>query len=573
MTETFTVISERVDDVPLLLSHLHRTGVQVRLDEHVISHVNWQGLSLGWVVECWLSHILSQADHRLNQVQAWAERRLETLSDCTGQAVRALDFSDDRLGDVLCALSDDEVWEPFERSLNQNMLRVYDLFPERVRLDSTSVSGCWNVTEDGIFQFGHSKDHRPDLPQIKVMMASLDPLGLPVVTQVVSGNRADDPLYIPAMREVREGLDRRGLLYVGDCKMAALQTRAFAQAGGDFYLCPLSDLQVSDETLNAYLFPVFDQTQSLSPVFREQLDEQKIQIAEGYTCQEVLTATVEGSEITWTERRLVVRSFKGQQAATQGLKSRLFKAQTALSALNHRGRGKKRFTDIAALQEAAETIVKEHRVVGLLKLIYEEDIHQRSLRRYRDRPARIDIQREVFVQAHVDEEALNRAIQKLGWRVYATNAKAEHLPLSQAILAYRESYLIERGFGRLKGQPLSLSPMYLQREDRATGLVRLLSIGLKALTLLEFVVRRGLALKKEKLAGLYAGNPKRTTDRPTAEQLLKTFQEITLTVIQEPHQIRRYLTPLSKLQQRILTLLDFPTSIYTRLYAVSCKPP
>lgn len=573
MSEPFRVISERVDDVPLLLSHLHGMGVQVRLDEHVILHGNWQGLSLGWVVECWLSHILSQADHRLNQVQAWAQRRLETLCGCTGQAVRALDFSDDRLGDVLCALSNDEVWEPFERSLNLDLLRVYDLFPERIRLDSTSASGCWNVTEDGIFQFGHSKDHRPDLPQIKVMMASLDPLGLPVATQVVSGNRADDPLYIPAMKEVREGLDRRGLLYVGDCKMAALQTRAYAQAFGDFYLCPLSDLQVSDEALDAYLLPVFDQTQSLSPVFREQLDGQKIQIAEGYTCQEVLTATVEGQQITWTERRLVVRSFKGQEAAKESLKNRLFKAQTALSELNHRGRGKKRFTDIAALQEAAQTIVKAHRVQGLLTLSYEEKLHQRCLRRYRDRPARVNIQTEVFVQTHVDEAALNRAIQKLGWRVYATNAQAEQLPLSQAILAYRESYLIERGFARLKGQPLSLSPMYLQREDRVTGLVRLLSIGLKALTLLEFVVRRSLAEKKEKLAGLYAGNPKRTTDHPTAEQLLETFQEITLTVIQEPHQIRRHLTPLSKLQQRILALLDFSTSIYTRLFAVSCKPP
>ena len=202
MTETLTVISERVDDVPLLLSHLQRMGVQVLLDEHVTTHGNWQGLSLGWVAECWLGHILSEADHRLNHVQAWAERRLETLCGCTGQPVRALDFSDDRLGDVLSALSDDGVWTAFEGALCRNLLRVYDLPVERVRLDSTSASGFWSVTEEGIFQFGHSKNHRPDLPQIKVMLASLDPLGLPVATQIVPGNRADDPLYVPAMTEV-----------------------------------------------------------------------------------------------------------------------------------------------------------------------------------------------------------------------------------------------------------------------------------------------------------------------------------------------------------------------------------
>ena len=50
----------------------------------------------------WLTHIISQADHRLNHAQPWAAKRLETLRGYTGQPVRALDFSDNRLGDVFC---------------------------------------------------------------------------------------------------------------------------------------------------------------------------------------------------------------------------------------------------------------------------------------------------------------------------------------------------------------------------------------------------------------------------------------------------------------------------------------
>jgi transposase len=56
--------------------------------------------------------------------------------------------------------------------------------------------------------------------------------------------------------------------------------------------------------------------------------------------------------------------------------------------------------------------------------------------------------------------------------------------------------------------------MYLNRDDHATGVIRLVSIGLRVLTLLEFLVRRQLAQEEGALAGLYAGNPKRTTDRP-----------------------------------------------------------
>src|SRR2546426_3893335 len=80
--------------------------------------------------------------------------------------------------------------------------------------------------------------------------------------------------------------------------------------------------------------------------------------------------------------------------------------------------------------------------------------------------------------------------------------------------------------------------MYVQRDDHATGLMRLLSIALRVLTLLEFVVRRQLKAEGATLAGLYAGNTKRETARPTAERLLEAFQEVTLTVVEGGHQVR-----------------------------------
>src|SRR2546429_543456 len=76
-----------------------------------------------------------------------------------------------------------------------------------------------------------------------------------------------------------------------------------------------------------------------------------------------------------------------------------------------------------------------------------------------------------------------------------------------------------------------------------------------------------------KLAGLYAGNPKRETDRPTAERLLEAFQDITLTITKGPQQTDRHVTALSPLQQRILEILGFSSALYTRLCAVSAEPP
>jgi transposase len=91
--------------------------------------------------------------------------------------VRSLDFSDDRLARGLELLGKEEPWQSFEAALNQHIVRVHKQKPEWVRIDTTTGSGYWQVTADGLFQLGHSKDHRPDLPQVKVVFATLDPMG------------------------------------------------------------------------------------------------------------------------------------------------------------------------------------------------------------------------------------------------------------------------------------------------------------------------------------------------------------------------------------------------------------
>jgi transposase len=262
---------------------------------------------------------------------------------------------------------------------------------------------------------------------------------------------------------------------------------------------------------------------------------------------------------------LVIRSQQLAQAGERALHARLAKAQAALTALNDRRRGQRRITELSALQTGVAAIVARYHVQGLLQGRYEAQTRQRPVRRYGDRPATVRVEQALHVTASVDPEAVAAAVRQLGWRVYAANQPADQLTPEQAVLAYRDQYLVERDMGRLKGRPLSLTPMYLERDDHATGLIRLLSVGLRVLTLLEFVVRRRLSAQRTVLAGLYTGNPKRTTARPTTERLLERFQGLTLTLIREGRRRRYHLKPLPRVQQRILALLDFPVDIYMRL--------
>jgi transposase len=565
MIEKLIIATERVDDIPVLLAQSDRMGIAELLDAYFQPHGNWAGTSLGLTTTIWLTHILSEGDHRMNQVQPWAATRLHTLQNCSGQMVRDQEWSDDRLSIVLDALRDDQKWQDFETALNQRIVRVYNLKPKRVRVDSTTASGYWTVTEEGLFQLGYSKDHRPDLPQLKVMLSALDPLGVPVATQVVSGERADDPLYIPAIEQVSASLHEHGLLYVGDCKMAALETRAFLQAQQDYYLCPLATKQMPDVVLAAYVQPVWAGKQALTPVFREREASQPELLAEGYEQTVTVSGQVKGKTISWTERHLIVQSIKLAKAARDALQARLAKAQVALGQLNEHKQGKKRYHDVASLQQAVQAILKQHRVEGLLTVTIEEQVEERWVRAYGNRPAEGRDERVLSVRSEVDTSAVEEAIRWLGWRVYATNQPKEVLPLEQAILAYREEYLVERGFGRLKGKPLSLSPMYLQSDQRATGLIRLLSIGLRVLTLLEFSARQHLADTKATVAGLYAGNPKRTTTRPTAEALLGAFQGIHLSLVTIGQQLHCHVSPLSEVQKHLLALWDLSPELYDQL--------
>lgn len=573
MNKIPTLITERVDDIPLLLGQMQRMSLPTLFDTHFPTHGNWTGLSLGWVSTVWLSSILSRGDHRMVHVEPWVAKRLWTLGVTTGQAVKRVDFTDDRLEIVLQRLSHDERWGAFESALNQHTVRVYDLSTQRVHIDSTSASAYATVSDEGLFQFGHSKDYRPDLPQVKVMQAVLDPLGMPLATDVVSGERADDPLYLPCIERVQASLGRRGLLYVGDCKMASRETRARIAAPGDFYLCPLPQVQLAEGEFDAALEAFWSGEEALTPVCRAGPTGEPELIAEGYEYPMAMSQQVGEQVPNWTERRLVVRSLRQAHAAEAALRARVAKAQAQIESLNQRGRGKKRFEAVSALRQAVVAIIQRYGVDDLLWFRLTPHVTPRPVRGYREQPARVDHDRQATVEVRVDAAALEVAVRRLGWRVYGTNQPVEQLSIEQAVLAYRSEYQVERSLGRLKGRPLSLTPMYVQRDDHATGLIRFLSVALRVLTLLEFVGRRQLAAEGTKLAGLYAGNPRRETNRPTAERLLEAFQDITLTIVKGSQQTDRHVTTLSSLQQRILELLGFSSALYTRLRTVSSEPP
>ena len=385
-TEPRLLRVEVVADLPVLWATLERLDLPGTLDRHFPAPRNWKGpLTPGEVLAVWLLFILSQGDHCLNHVEPWVAQHQGTLSSLLGKEVLPSCAHDDRLADWLTRLGASDSFSVLERDLNQQTILVYQLPTDLVRIDTTTANSYAEVlSQQGLLQFGHSKDD-PDRPQLKIAAGVLDPLGMPPVTAVVPGNSTDDPLHVPIIQAVQQSLGVGGRTYVGDCKMAALATRAFVAAGADLYLCPLSENQIGRAERHKLLQPVWHGTQALEQVWRPGAEGQPDElVAEGFSLDVELTATVDETAVRWTERRWLVRSQAYAQAPEAALERRLGRATQALRELVVRKRGKKQLFH-AELMEAAQAIVTREGVDGLLSYTAQALMTTRQVRAYRDR--------------------------------------------------------------------------------------------------------------------------------------------------------------------------------------------
>jgi len=566
------IITERIDDVALLIGQMVTMGFPEVLDRHIPRHWKQRGLSWGWTAVTWLAYILTEGDHRKVSVETYITGMHHTLSQLTGQRIEPLDFSDDRLSHLLTHLSKTTYWHQIERDLNARSIEVYKLSQDVIRCDATTVSGDHEVTTEGLLQFGHSKDD-PSRPQIKVMMGSLDPLGMPLATDVLSGERADDGLYVPIIERIRTGLSTAGLLFVGDCKMSAWATRMHIVEHHDFYLSPLPLTGETAAAMEGWITAGIAKGEAgeLARIVRTNDRAQEVLTAEGYELERSCCA--QDGDAVWTERVMVVRSPMHAQQQVAGLEKRLLQAQTQLAALTPpRGRGKRQITDEATLVEATNTVLKEHRVAGLLSIAWEQQVERKTQYVGRGRGAAgrhkrvIETSRYQITRIARQEDNIAERTRRFGWQAFVTNAVQKRLSLQEAVLCYRNEYRVERLFNRLKSR-VHIAPLFVTLNDQIEGLTYLLTLGVRVLTVMEFVLRRSLQTGQAKLPGLHPENKQKRTDTPTAERLLKAFADVSLTIIKNAagEEILRRVTPLSGVQEAILQRLGLGTHLYRQL--------
>lgn len=555
------MITERVDDIPLLLHELQKSSLIELLNEHFPDHGNWQGLSGGAVTTTFLGYTLSRNDHRLSHVEDWASERLYTLRYSLNEpTLQASDFSDDRLGALADKYADDEAWYGFEQAHNQKLLQVYDLNPsnEAIRLDPMIVQSHRAVAGD--FQMGFAKQHRSDLPQIKAMVATLDPLALPLCSVIVPGNTADDVLYIPAIDQMAAYLPNSGQLLVGDSKMDARATREYIHNKGHYYLTPLSLKQCSVEMMQTYLSE--KPAEEDLAIWREKDKSGKSIIkAKAFEKQAVIESS-DGS-YCWKERRTVVHSPAYAKRQRASFEDRMAKAQAALDEVFTRKQGKKRLDKFPQAKQAVHKILTKYRVSKFIDIRIHSHQKTKTTRSYSDKPKTVSTETSFSLEYALNQSLIDQHRQRMGWRVYATNAPQQQFDTLKVVQCYRSQYRIEHKFDELLHRLTALMPLFLHKPHRIKALIRLLLLALKAATLIQYKVRERLKDTGQQLKELYPGNPGRATDKPTTNLLLKAFEYINLVILKVDDKIVAQITGLKSMQLKILELLEVPPEKYT----------
>jgi transposase len=368
-------------------------------------------------------------------------------------------------------------------------------------------------------------------------------------------------------------LKKTGLLYVGDCKLGSWDNRLDIQGLEGHYLCPLPNTGETAKNLPGWIDQgvALDERDELT-VFavKNAKGEEEVKV-KGYEIVREHTAEKDGKEIKWDERVLIANSPRHAQVQEKGLEKRMRHAEEKILALTpERGRGRRQITEEADLIVAVEGILKKHKVDGLVTYEYIKEVEREEKyigrgRGSRNREKRVlERIRYVITKVDRDGERVHAEVKRFGWKVFVTDVPAQTVSFVEAMTCYRKEYRVERIFHRLKSR-LEISPPFVKRDDQVIGLTHLLTLGVRVLTLIEYVVRRSLARGNERLVGLHLENPKKATDTPTSERILKAFSEINLTIMNTGHDIIRHLSPLSRLQIDILSRLGFDSSIYNNL--------
>jgi transposase len=401
---------------------------------------------------------------------------------------------------------------------------------------------------------GHSKEHRPDLKQLVLILTVSADGAVPLAHRLADGNTNDDQTHIGTWDGLVRLVGRSDFLYVADCKLCTREQLSHIARRGGRFVTVLPRTRKEDARLREWM------TQR-TPAWTEAERRPGKRTGDPDDLWSVAPApfpTVEGYRIVW------VRSTQKQRRDETARAERIERARHALAELEERLAGPRcRLTSRVAVEETAAAILASLAAERHVHFTVSETLEERFRQEKRGRPGKATRYRKLtktrfHLDVRVDADAVRYDAASDGCFPLTTNDR--ELPDSELLRAYRYQPNLEKRHHELK-RVQDAAPVSLKSPARIEALFACQFIALLCRCLIERQLRQAMA--REQIAELPLYHEDRSCTTPTAARIFDAFADARRHHLTRDGQLVQTFQPqLTPLQHKLLELLGVPENAY-----------
>jgi len=539
-------VNERLDHLGIVAGVCQEIGLAAWLDAQ--DPTNRQQVSVGTATVAMILNGLGFSNRQLYLVpQFFANKPIEHL---LGPGMTAEMLNDDCLGRTLDWLYAHDLTKLFAGIATQAR-RIFGIKAEQVHVDTTSfsVSGEYTGVQAGedaaviAITYGYSRDHRHDLKQWMLALATTHDGDVPLFLQPLNGNSSDKVSLLATIIALQTQLREAGeeaSVYVADNGVYSETNMKQLNQAGVKWVSRVSETSTEAKTL----------------------------IQQGSeTWQQSEDGTVHwfSREVTLPqggERWVVVYTQASLQRAQQSMQRQVSKAQSAWEQTCWH-LGNRRFACQA--DACAEALRELKEKPTWLDLHTELVAHPKYAGKGRPRKDASPVSHQWQIVATVtanQQQIAEQAFRNACWIVGTNVLEPSVLSDQQLIATYKGQGSPERGFRFLKDPLFLASSVFVKKPERIMALSFIMVLCLLVYRLAEVRLRARLAQTQQTIPD----QVHKPTARPTMRWVFQCFEGIELLHIQTTTTSHVLVLRLQPLHRLILQLLG---PLYEKFYLLS----
>ncbi len=349
-------------------------------------------------------------------------------------------LNDDKVGRALDGLFDADRGSLLTE-LVLHAVREFEIDCSQLHNDSTSVvlHGDYAGADGGergakptvTAARGHSKEHRPDLKQLVLILTVAADGAVPLAHRLAAGNTNDDQTHIETWDELRALTGRTDFLYVADSKLCTREQMSHIDRAGGRLVTVLPRTRKEDGELRDWMSTSTpDFTEAARRPGKRHGDPDQV-----YRVTPAPFPSSEGHRIVW------VHSSTKHQRDETARHQRIQRTLAALAELNERLAGPRaRITTTVAAQDAATEILDTGGAERYVTFTITETVKERYRQEKRGRPGKDTRYRKLTrthfaIDVQIDADAVRHDAASDGCFPLISND--HQLTDSEILIAYR----------------------------------------------------------------------------------------------------------------------------------------